>query len=164
MGARVGENRFQAWMSEHVGVLHRIARAFAAGADQHDLLQELMMAVWRAEPAFRGESAPATFIFRVAHNRALTWRRGEARRRWRDSQYQRLHVEESASADPLLDRLYAAIRQLEPLDRSLVLLSLEGQSYAEIAALHGLSETNVGARLTRARKRLVDLTENSDEL
>jgi len=160
----LGDERFQAWMRAHVGVLRRIARAFATSADQHDLLQELMLAVWRAQPSFRGESAPATFIFRVAHNRALTWRRGEARRRLRRSEYERLAVEEGAGEDPLLARLYAAIRQLEPLDRSLVLLSLEGQSYAEIAGLHGLSETNVGARLTRARKKLTELTEQDDEL
>lgn len=160
----MSDERFQAWMHAHIGVLRRIARVFAAGADQHDLLQELMLAVWRAQLSFRGESAPATFIFRVAHNRALTWRRGETRRRLRHSEYERLAVEESAAEDPLLARLYAAIRQLEPLDRSLVLLSLEGQSYAEIAGLHGLSETNVGARLTRARKKLTQLTEQDDEL
>lgn len=155
----MGEDRFQAWIGEHLGVLHRIARAFATGADQQDLLQELLLAVWRASPSFRGESTPATFIFRVAHNRALTWRRGQARRRLRDEKYQRLHVEEASSGDALLDRLYAAIRQLEPLDRSIVLLSLEGQGYAEIAALHGISDSNVGARLTRARQKLIHLTE-----
>jgi RNA polymerase sigma-70 factor (ECF subfamily) len=157
----VGQERFQAWVGEHIGVLHRVARAFAASADQPDLLQELLIAVWRAAPAFRGDSAPSTFIFRVAHNRALTWRRGEVRRRRRDNEYQRLHVEEASGEDPLLEQLYEAIRQLEPLDRSLVLLSLEGQSYAEIAALHGLSETNIGARLSRARQKLTQLTEQA---
>jgi RNA polymerase sigma-70 factor (ECF subfamily) len=157
----VGEERFQAWVREHIGVLHRVARAFAVGADQHDLLQEMLIAVWRAAPAFRGDSAPSTFIFRVAHNRALTWRRGEVRRQRRDETYQRLHVEEVSGEDPLLERLYEAIRQLEPLDRSLVLLSLEGQSYAEIAALHGISETNTGARLSRARQKLTQLTEQA---
>ncbi|MEZ5961156.1 MAG: RNA polymerase sigma factor [Hyphomonadaceae bacterium] len=157
----MGEDRFQTWVSEHVGVLHRVARAFASGADQQDLLQEMLIAVWRAAPAFRGDSAPTTFIFRVAHNCALTWRRGEVRRRRHADDYQRLHVEEVSGEDPLLEKLYAAIRQLEPLDRSLVLLSLEGQSYAEIAALHGLSETNVGARLSRARQKLTQLTEQA---
>ena len=151
-------------MHAHIGVLRRIARAFATSADQHDLLQELMLAVWRAQPNFRGESAPATFIFRVAHNRALTWRRGETRRRLRHSEYERLAVEESAAEDPLLARLYDAIRQLGPLDRSIMLLSLEGAAYRDIAALHGLSETNVGARLSRARKKLTELTEQDDEL
>lgn len=160
----MGEERFEAWMGEHLGVLHRIARAFAAGADRHDLLQELMLAVWRAAPAFRGESAPATFIFCVAHNCALTWRRGEAHRRRRQSEFERLHVVEEAGEDPLLARLYGAIRELKTLDRSLILLSLEGQSYAEIAAIHGLSEGNVGARLTRARKKLAQLMETNNGL
>lgn len=155
----MGDNRFQAWMEEHLGVLTRIARAFAIGADRQDLLQELMLAVWRAEPAFRGDSAPSTFIFRVAHNCALTWRRSEARRRMRHQEFERMHTPEDSGADPNLERLYAAIRQLESVDRSLVLLSLEGQSYAEIAAIHGLSQTNVGARLTRARKKLAALME-----
>lgn len=157
----MGEERFQAWVREHIGVLHRVARGFAVGADQHDLLQEMLIAVWRAAPAFRGDSTPSTFIFRVAHNRALTWRRGEVRRRRRDETYQRLHVEDVSGEGPLLERLYEAIRQLEPLDRSLVLLSLEGQSYAQIAALHGLSETNIGARLSRARQKLAQLTEQA---
>lgn len=156
--------RFEDWMAAHVGVLHRIARAFASGADQQDLMQELMLAVWRAAPKFRGDSAPSTFIFRVAHNCALTWRRRETVRRRHEADYERLHVEEAGSPEALLDALYAAIRQLEMLDRSLVLLALEGLSYGEIGAIHGLSESNVGARLTRARKKLTELMETRDEL
>ncbi len=160
----MGDERFRAWVSEHVGVLHRIARAFAVGADQHDLLQELLLALWRAAPSFRGDSADTTFIFRVAHNRALTWRKSEARRRHRQSEYERLRVEEGAGEDPQIERLYAAIRNLKSVERSLILLLLEGQSYADIAAIHGLSESNVGARLTRARKKLTQHTENEDGL
>ena len=162
MGER--EELFRSWMGEHLGVLHRISRAFAEGADQHDLLQELLLAVWRAAPAFRGDAKASTFIFRVAHNAALTWRRGLSRRRVQEREFQRLQVQEPANEEPMLARLYAAIRKLEQIDRSLVLLSLEGQSYAEIAAIHGLSETNVGARLTRARAKLAKLMEDDDGL
>lgn len=160
------EERFEAWMGEHLGVLHRISRAFAAGADQADLMQELMLAVWRAAPAFRGESRESTFIFRVAHNRALTWRRGEALRARRAEEAQRAEFDITAgdaAQAALLDRLYAAVRTLEPVDRSLVVLSLEGLSYAEIGAVHGLTDTNVGARLTRARKKLTQIMENDND-
>ena len=54
----------------------------------------------------------------------------------------------------LLERIYAEIRKLPPLDRSLVLLSLDGVSYADMAHIHGLSESNVGVRLNRARQQL----------
>lgn len=63
------EAMFRQWMREHLTLLHRIARGFAPPSDQPDLLQELMLAVWRALPAFRGDSQPVTFIYRVAHNR-----------------------------------------------------------------------------------------------
>lgn len=154
------DKQFEGWMGAHMGVLTRIARAFATGADQHDLMQELMVAVWRATSSFRGDAKETTFIFRVAHNAALTWRRRERTRHRNHAEYERLMVPESASGtDALVNRLYEGIRTLETLDRSLMLLSLEGLSYAEIGEIHGLSETNVGARLSRARKKLAQLLE-----
>jgi RNA polymerase sigma factor (sigma-70 family) len=159
------EARFAAWMREHLAVLKRVSRAFATGADQHDLLQEIMLAVWRAAPAFRGEAKPSTFIFRVAHNAALTWRRREGTRRRRQADYERLEVDDSSvgEEEALLARLYDAIHQLEALDRSLVLLSFEGLSYLEIGDIHGLTESNVGARLSRARTKLARLMGKSDD-
>lgn len=154
------DGRFEGWMLAHVGVLTRVARTFATGADQHDLMQELMLAVWRAAPSFRGDAKETTFLFRVAHNAALTWRRRERTRQRRHEEYERLMVPESGGGDEaLISRLYDAIRQLDTLDRSLVLLSLEQMSYADIGEIHGLSETNVGARLSRARKKLAHLLE-----
>jgi len=55
-----------------------------------------------------------------------------------------------------LELVYAAIRQLPAVDRSLILLHLDGVSYAEMAQIHGLTESNVGARLTRLKQKLSD--------
>lgn len=159
-------DNFANWLAPHLPMLHRTARAFAEAADQHDLLQELTVALWRARPSFRAESATGTFAHRVAHNAALTWKRGEARRRLRGVTVEAELLVRDAGEDPqgpLLERLYAAIRTLPPVERSLVLLSLDGVGYAEIARLHGLSETNVGARLTRIRQRVSSLVEGSDD-
>ena len=167
MGEAGRDEVFKAWMEAHLGVLHRISRAFAVGADQHDLMQELMLAVWRAAPMFRGESAESTFIFRVAHNAALTWRRRESAHVRRMSDANRRELETRVHGDDgeeaLLTRLYAAIHTLAPLDRSLMLLSLEGLPYAQIGEIHGLSETNVGARLSRTRKKLASLVEQNHD-
>jgi RNA polymerase sigma factor (sigma-70 family) len=153
---------FDAWLRAHAAILHHVAHGFATGADRHDLMQELMLAVWRAIPAFRAASQPSTFIFRVTHNAALTWKRGERNYQRRLQRFEQEHappsvvIQESASdvtADSLA-LLYAAIRRLEPLDRSLVLLHLDDVSYAQIAAIHGLSESNVGVRLNRIKHKL----------
>lgn len=158
---------FREWMAAHLGVLMRIARSFADPADQPDLLQELMLAVWKAAPSFRGDAQAATFIHRVAHNRALTWRRREnwLFRRARQGQADMMVLAEpgtDAAEQDRLDQLYAAIRTLSPIDRSLMLLSLEGVAYAEMAAIHGSSPTNVGVRLTRSRQRLGALLQGDD--
>lgn len=153
------EAMFRDWMRLHLGLLHRIARGFAAPADQPDLLQELMLAVWRAMPAFRGDSQPVTFIYRVAHNRALTWQGREGGRAQRENEAAAEAMRRTAlDADPAdvrrLEQLYAAIRELPVLDRSILLLALDGVPYRDIARLHEMTESNIGVRLTRAKARL----------
>jgi RNA polymerase sigma-70 factor (ECF subfamily) len=160
------EDDFADWLGPHLPMLHRTARAFADRADQHDLLQELTLALWKARPRVSQAQIEAAFAYRVAHNAALTWRRGETRRRRRGAAVEAELTTRDAGDDPqgaLLERLYAAIRRLVPVERSLVLLSLDAIPYAEIARLHGLSESNVGARLTRIRQRLTRLVEGDDD-
>lgn len=172
MKSREREALFDAWTREHAAILERTARVFAGAADRDDLLQELLLAVWRAIPAFRHGSKVSTFLYRVTHNAALTWTR--ARRSRPDLVADQLpELIDPRPTAPLaaeddgpgrLVRLYAAIQSLPEVDRSLVLLSLDGVSYAEIAALHGLSESNVGVRLTRARKSLARTLQPSARL
>jgi RNA polymerase sigma factor (sigma-70 family) len=163
---------FTLWLDQHAAVLHHVANGFADGADRHDLLQELMLAMWRAVPAYRKTARPTTFIYRVAHNAALTWKRTQRNYRERVTRFEALQVCDTATRDAMGDReretlelVYAAIRQLPPVDRSLILLHLDGVSYAEMAEIHGLSESNVGVRLIRLKQKLSDaIKEVSHEL
>jgi len=163
---------FETWLAEHAAVLHHVANGFADGADRHDLMQELLLAVWRAVPAFRGDARASTFLYRVAHNTALTWKRTQRNYRRRLDRFETLAVGEPAATDAAARReqealahLYAAIRQLPPVDRSLVLLHLDGVSYADMAEIHGLTEGNVGVRLNRLKQKLsASLQEVTHEL
>ncbi len=142
---------FEAWLQQYGAILHKIARAYANPTDRDDLHQDLLLALWDALPFYRAESQPQTFIYRVALNRALNWTRSR-----------RPHVPLPDLPAPIrdtdqLDQLYAAIAQLPELDRSLILLHLDGLTYAEITQVLGLTETNIGARLTRLRQRLKEM-------
>lgn len=148
-------------MRDHGAILHHVANGFAEGDDRNDLMQELLLAVWKAIPAFRNGAQVSTFIYRVSHNAALTWKRTQRTYRRKVDEFESLASTDAAhhAADPsvaLLERIYTEIRQLPPLDRSLMLLSLDGLSYREMAAIHGLSESNVGVRLNRARQQLAN--------
>src|SRR5687767_15161248 len=99
MNSRQQEEIFDSWLREHATILHHVANGFATGTDRHDLMQELMFAVWRAVPAFRAASLPSTFIFRVTHNAALTWKRTEKSYRRRVDSLQEMQVGSTEAVD-----------------------------------------------------------------
>lgn len=158
MDLKTQHERFESWMTKHSAILFRVVNGFAEGDDRKDLMQEVMLAVWKSVPSFRGDAQPTTFLYRVSHNTALTWRRSQRNHRRRIDQAEDFPMTEisnpSDAHDDRLPRLYAAIRQLPELDRSLILLSLDGVSYHDMANIHGISESNVGVRLNRIKTQL----------
>jgi RNA polymerase sigma-70 factor (ECF subfamily) len=50
--------------------------------------------------------------------------------------------------------LYHQIAQLKDVDRSVALLMLDGFSYREIAAVVGITESNVGVKINRIKAAL----------
>jgi len=149
------ETLFHRLVDEHRGILLKVARSFAVSdEDRDDLLQDVLIKLWTALPSFREESKVSTWIYRIALNRALTWRRDETRRRARLTPLVEVVDVEPTNNVVLLDRLYAEIRNLGEVDRSLVLMSLDGCSYQEMSKVMGISESNVGVRLNRAKQKL----------
>jgi RNA polymerase sigma-70 factor (ECF subfamily) len=156
------ELRFRQWLGEHTGLLFKVVRSFAEErADQDDLFQEILLQVWLSLPNFRDDSKPTTWLYRVAFNTALAWKRTEKKRRRRQCSLSISEVtapsDPSAEAernDRIVDQLYAAIRALPPAKRALVVLYLEGFTYREIADVVGISESNVGVGLNRIKKDL----------
>jgi RNA polymerase sigma-70 factor (ECF subfamily) len=154
------ERSFDRLLAENGAALGRLASSYTrTSADRDDLLQEIAIALWRAFPNFRGECSERTFLYRVAHNRAISYvyrRRApptinEEEVELRDP---RPGVEANLVQEERRERLMEAIRQLPLGYAQVVTLTLEGLDYAEIAAVLGISESNVGARLNRARQKL----------
>ena len=146
-----------------MGILLKTAYAFAAPADRDDLVQEMLLAAWQALPAFDARRCKlSTFLYRVANNRALNWSRSQRRYGRRlDALQQCPQIALAGDADDgdaaaRLDWLYALIRELAPLDRSVLLLHLDQLSHFEIGEVTGLSENYVGVRLYRIKRWLAD--------
>ena len=152
--------RFDSLLSLHGPALGRLAASYTRGAaEREDLLQEIVFAIWRALPRFRGECSERTFLFRIAHNRAISYlgrRRvllAEAGEEL-EAPSEAPDPERALSIEQEGQRLLEAIRQLPLPYAQVVTLTLEEMTYAEIGDVLGISETNVGARLTRAREML----------
>jgi RNA polymerase sigma-70 factor (ECF subfamily) len=154
------ERRLEHLLAVHGASLGRVAASYARDAsDRDDLFQEIVIAVWRALPNFRGECSDRTFVFRIAHNRGITHsarRPASAATLSEDADVidGAPTPEQSLASLEEGRRLLAAVQRLTIGYRQVVTLSLEGLSYAEIADVLGISESNVGARLTRARHAL----------
>jgi RNA polymerase sigma-70 factor (ECF subfamily) len=154
------ERRFGALLASHGPSLVRLAGSYVRDlTEREDLIQEVVIAIWRALPKFRGECSERTFVFRIAHNRAITH---IAQRRSLPAELtEELEVpdtqpspEQAFSTEQQGQRLLDAVQRLSFGNRQVVTLMLEGLTYSEIAQVLGITESNVGARLTRARKIL----------
>ena len=149
---------FDEWLHLHKGIIFKVVRANAFNLhDQEDLFQEIALQLWKSIPDFRGESKPSTWIYRVAFYVASTWVRSEKKRPLTHSLAASEHTLTMSDhpRDERLDWLYAQIGQLDPIDRSVCLLMLDGYSYKEIADLLGISSSNVGVKIHRIKQYLV---------
>lgn len=157
------ESLFKSWLAEHGAAILKVARAYTlTPEDRQDLVQEILLQAWRSLPQFQGRAGASTWLYRVALNTAIGWHRKERRRRVRQRPI--LEVEDlpvdgldgarQAALRELVERLYAAIRRLPRTDAALVLLYLDDLSYRQMAEVLGISESNVGVKLNRAKKAL----------
>jgi RNA polymerase sigma-70 factor, ECF subfamily len=141
--------------------LEGIARSYAPGPEWEDLYQEVLVQLWKSLRGFAGRSSIDTWVYRVALNTAITYRR---RASARAPLVQGAASEQRATASnprapgarSELAILEEFLQSLGKVDRALLLVYLDDRSYREIAEITGLSETNVGARLSRLKKRFID--------
>jgi RNA polymerase sigma-70 factor (ECF subfamily) len=149
---------FDSWLHEHKGILFKIIRAYAfMPHDQDDLFQDISLQLWQSIPDFRGESKASTWIYRVALYSASSWVRKEKRRPQTQplAEMEQTLIMAEQPRNDRLDWLYEQIAQLNPIDRAVCLLMLDGFSYKEIADLLGISESNVGVKIHRIKQHLV---------
>jgi RNA polymerase sigma-70 factor (ECF subfamily) len=148
---------FEGWIETHKAILFKVARAYGAThSDREDLFQEIALQIWHSVEAWRGDCVATTWIYRVALNTALAWRRKE-----RKHGHGRQDIEAAtdlliapSGRDPRLDWVYERIAELDEANRSLALLMLDGFSYRDMSQILGLSESNVGVKINRIKATL----------
>jgi RNA polymerase sigma-70 factor (ECF subfamily) len=161
-----GETRdalYQRVAGEHAPALARLAAAYEADPHRRqDLLQDIYFTVWTSLDKYAGECSLRTWVYRVAHNTAVTYVVRERRHRSRTlydlEEIERhpdvLDSERAADEAQVVARLEQLIRKLKPLDRQIIVLHLEGLKPAEIAIISGLSAGNIATKVHRLRKLL----------
>jgi RNA polymerase sigma-70 factor, ECF subfamily len=159
---------FEQMLQSHRGIVYKVAGSYSrTAADRDDLAQEICLQLWRAFPDYDAHRKFSTWMYRVALNVAISQIRRAASRK--DEQLESLELfhletlcaEENAERQAQLEALQAFITELEPLNRALMLLYLDDHSYADMAAVLGISETNVATKISRIKNTLRSMNDGT---
>ncbi len=146
-------------LEKHQNIAHKICRIYTNDQEEHnDLFQEITIQLWKAYPKFRGDSKFSTWMYRVALNTAITLYR-KAKRSIRTDNFDEVSFkikadEYDGETEHQLKLMYKAVKELNDIDKALVFLYLEDQSYREISKTLGISEINARVKMNRVKTKL----------
>lgn len=142
------------------GIIYKVVNAYCKNAeDRKDLVQEIIVQLWRAFEGYREEYKHSTWMYRIALNVAISFYRKEHRRKSianpiSDGIFQFADNDITEEKENELGLLQQLIAQLKDLDKALMVLYLEEKSQKEIAQIIGISETNVATKIYRIKNSL----------
>lgn len=150
---------FDRVVSDYENLIERICFGYANSVEElQDLKQDAMLNIWQSLTKFRGNSELKTWVYRVTLNSCVSTLRKYSRNPNAvklNELYDKIDYDEERKQ--VLAELHECISLLNPLDKSIVMLWLDDISYEEIAEITGLSRTNVGVRINRAKNKLSNL-------
>jgi RNA polymerase sigma factor (sigma-70 family) len=156
---------FTTLIKEYQGIIHSICKAyFANHEDRQDASQEIVLQLWKAYPQFRGEAKVSTWIYRVALNTALNLVKARKPPTFWNDWAEDWDLADNASAVFVegADFIQFILNQLNPQDKALLILHLEGYEYAEIAQILTITLTNVSTKLSRIKAKLKKIFKPQD--
>jgi RNA polymerase sigma-70 factor (ECF subfamily) len=152
------KDEFLEILNNYQGILHKVSYVyFKNKQDREDNLQEVIYQLWKSYPALRNHNSLGSWIYAVSINTSISRVRKVTRIEYRET------VPELTDQSTFLDEiamneslklLLNAIYSLDEIDKSIMLLYLEEKSYDEIAEIIGISKSNVGVRISRAKEIL----------
>ena len=156
------EHQFELLVRQHKRTIYTVCYMFSRNkAEIDNLFQEILIRLWNGFDNYEGRSTEQTWIYRVALNTAINHDKKERRRI--ETVPLTVDIDPYEADDPKTQQireLYDRISRLDLIDRSLILLWLEGITYDEIGAIIGITPNNVGVRLARIKEKLVKMSKN----
>lgn len=147
-------------LENHKGIIFKIANAYCQQEeDRKDLIQEIIIQLWKSFSKYNNEFKYSTWIYRIALNTAISFYRNERKRKdiAGDMPDEILHLSDvniSAEKEQQLNFLQQCIAELKELDKAIMILYLDEKSHKEIAGITGISETNVATKIGRIKQVL----------
>ncbi|AUD00385.1 RNA polymerase sigma factor [Spirosoma pollinicola] len=153
----LSEQEFVRQIGQHQKIIHKVCHLYAdRPEDRQDLFQEILLNAWKANRNFRQEAAFSTWLYQIGLNTAISHFRREKRKPSQDGLDAVLQPPDfdDEFAETQFAALYAAIGQLDKIDKALVLLYLDDYDYAAIGQLLGITPNYVGVKMSRIKQQL----------
>ena len=152
------KERFIAAIKENEGFIYKIASVYTNNTDdKNDLVQEIIYQLWKSFDSFNHQSSLNTWMYRVALNVAIFQLKVTKKSIPTipiDEQVKNLHDTDNNDNEERWKIFRDQIDTLNLLDKGIVLLYLDNKSYEEIAAIVGITKTNVATKLSRIKEKL----------
>lgn len=151
------EDKFIELINQNIGIAHKVCNIYFQDVDdREDVVQEMLYQLWRSYPNFRENAKFSTWMYTVCLNTAVTYFKKNKKKKEETAPLYYYHLDNERDEDDEENMLllHQLIQNLSPLNKSIVLLFLEGIKYDEISAITGLSKTNIGVRMVRIKIEL----------
>jgi len=157
--------QFLSIFEDNTGIIIKISRVFTnTSHDREDLINDIALELWKSFEKFKGDSKISTWIYRVALNTSMNYKR----KKKKDSLFYSINdfkkeeiipwlVEQEQESSSELELLYNCIDELNEINKAIILLYLDGNSHDEISEIMGISKTNVGTRISRIKEQIKNL-------
>ena len=143
---------------EQKSTIYIICYMFADNrTEADDLVQEVLVNLWKGFHKFEGWSDIRTWVYRVSLNTCISSTRKKSLKTIPLTMDIDLFDENDAD-NRQVNLLHSRISRLQPFDRAIVLLWLENLSYEEIGQIVGISTKNVSVRLLRIKEQLKSMS------
>ena len=152
------KERFIAAIKQNEGFIYKIAAVYTNNTDdKSDLVQEIIYQLWKSFDSFNQQSSLNTWMYRVALNVAIFQLKVSKKSIPTipiDEQITNYQEKEDIEKEERWKIFREQIDTLNLLDKGIVLLYLDNKSYEEIAAIVGITKTNVATKLSRIKEKL----------
>ena len=151
------EQEFLELIEQNKAKINRICSVYAKNReDQKDLVQDVLLNIWKALPSFEHRASINTWLYRITLNVCLRSKYEKARKNKVEIDSIQIEYPQEENKDEKYEQLYQCIAQLEETDRSIIVLFLEDLPYKDIAAIAGISENYVAVKIKRIKARLLN--------
>ncbi len=152
------KDEFLEILSNYQGILYKISFVyFKNRSDREDNVQEIIYQLWKSFPNLKNQNSIGSWIYAVSINTSISRVKKEKRIEYRETIPEvtdKSNLFDEMSQNESLQLLLNAIYNLDEVNKSIILLYLEERSYDEIAEIMGISKSNVGVRISRAKEFL----------